>query len=104
MANTTVPTKNKGCVIAIIAIILVAIIIKPSLVLSFNFFLFLHKLFYTSGVVPFEVLFTIFGLFAGAVCGAWVARRRYNLAAKWVWYPIGGLTLFLLVFLLANDI
>ncbi|WP_044219450.1 hypothetical protein [Chitinophaga pinensis] len=69
-----------------------------------NFFIFLRRLLYAGDVIPFEVLWTITGLLTGAILGAWVAKRRYRLADKWVWYPVGGLAFFLMVFLLVNKV
>lgn len=74
----------------------------PFSIFSYNFFLFFHKLFYMGTHIPFKVPWTVFGLFSGAIIGAWAAKRRYRLESKWVWYPTGALLCFLFIFLLIN--
>jgi MFS-type transporter involved in bile tolerance (Atg22 family) len=104
MINASPNVKKRSGWLTVLVIILVLIILKPALILSFNIFLFLHKLLYGGTTIPFEVWWTVLGLLTGAVCGAWVAKRRYNLAVKWVWYPAGGLALFVLIFFLVNKV
>lgn len=104
MTNIPAPKKNTGCWVTAGIFILIVIIAKPVLILSMNFFIFLRRLLYAGDVISFEVLWTITGMLAGAILGAWVAKRRYRLADKWVWYPVGGLAFFVLVFLLVNKV
>ncbi|SFF00488.1 hypothetical protein SAMN05518672_1149 [Chitinophaga sp. CF118] len=96
--------NRKRKVWAAVIIILALIMIKPVSIFSVNFFLFFSKLFNTGGALPNQVLWAILGIFVGAIYGAWAARRKYNLDAKWVLYPVGGLTLFILICLLINKV
>ncbi|MBW8687107.1 hypothetical protein [Chitinophaga rhizophila] len=103
MTDSTQPQKH-GCWIAFGGFVFMAVILKPLLVISYNTFLFLHKLFRGGTLVAFEVWWTLLGLLAGMALGAWVAAKRYQLAAKWIWYPIGGLAIYLFIFMLVNEV
>lgn len=104
MTNTSNKVKSRTGAITTVIIVVLIFILKPLLVLGYNVFLFLHKLFYSGTAVSFEVWWTITGLLVGAVFGAWIARRKYNLATKWVWYPAGGLAFFVLIFFMINKV
>jgi hypothetical protein len=95
-------TSRNGGKWSIGIIIMIFLLFKPVLILSTNFFLSLDRLFYTGGILPLKVLWAILGVLVGAIYGAWVAKKKYGLEAKWVWFPIGSLTLFIAIFLLIN--
>jgi len=92
--------RNKQWLVAIWVISVV--LIAPLFIWSYNFFLFFHKLFYMGTGIPFKVPWTIYGIFAGCILGAWAAKLRYRLENKWVWYPAGALLFFMFIFLLIN--
>ena len=93
--------RNRGAWILGL-IIMAFILLRPMLFLSNGFFDFLRRLFYTGYNSTTIILWGIWGLLIGAIYGAWVASKRYNLERKWICIPAGGLIFYIMVLYLIH--
>ncbi|WP_345954018.1 hypothetical protein [Mucilaginibacter sp. PAMB04168] len=97
------PQKNNKAAGWIVFVIIVLIIInRPLGYVAVSVFLFLENALMFSKATPPALMWAILGVFAGLVCGSWVARKKFHLNMKITWVTLAILAIFIQVAVSVN--
>jgi hypothetical protein len=103
-SNPLLPPKKNNKAAGWIVFIIIALLIinRPLGYVAVSLFLFLENALMFSKAIPPALMWAILGVFAGLVCGSWVARKKYHLNMKITWVSLAILAMFIQVAVSVN--